>query len=126
MPQTQRQHSKSNKITLPRHSTTSRCRQIKNTSFGQKPSLCQSETGSTGRKTKTLFRKLRKINSRCEFLSIVQGFKIRFSQTPFQYSPPQLARMNQEERLQINSEIKEMFTAQAVLPGRIQCRYLQR
>ena len=42
-------------------------------------------------------------------LSIVQGFKISFSQTPFQFGPPQLARVNQEERLQKNSEIKEML-----------------
>ena len=67
-----------------------------------------------------------KLTQDVNILSIVQGFKIPFSQTPFQFGPPQLARMNQEERLQINSEIKEMFTAQAVLPGRIQCRYLQR
>ena len=32
-------------------------------------------------------------------LSIVQGFKVPFSQTSFQYGPPQLARLNQEERL---------------------------
>ena len=110
MPRTQRQHGKSNKITLPQHSTTSGCRQVKSTSFDQEPFPCQSETGSTGRKSKILFRKLGKINSRGEYLmSIVQGFKIPFSQTPFQYGPPQLARVNQEERLQINSEIKEML-----------------
>ena len=38
-----------------------------------------------------------------------QSFKILFSQTPFQYGPPQLARVNQEERLQITSETKEML-----------------
>ena len=32
-------------------------------------------------------------------LSIVQGSKVPFSQTSFQYGPPQLARLNQEERL---------------------------
>ena len=37
MQQTQRQHNKSNKITLPKHSTTFGCRQVKSTSFGQKP-----------------------------------------------------------------------------------------
>ena len=47
-------------------------------------------------------------------LSIVQGFKIPFSQTPFQFGPPQLARVNQEERLQINSEIKEMLRKGAI------------
>ena len=46
MPQTQSQHGKSNKITLPQHSTTSACRQVKSTSFGQKPFPCLSETGS--------------------------------------------------------------------------------
>ena len=47
-------------------------------------------------------------------LSFVQGFKILLSQTPFQYSPPQLARVNQEETLQINSEIKEMLRKRAI------------
>ena len=42
-------------------------------------------------------------------LSIVQGFKIPFSQTPFQYGLHKLLRVNQEERLQINSEIQEML-----------------
>ena len=114
MPQTQRQHGKSNKITLPQHSRTSGCRQVKSSSFGQKPFPCQRETGSSGRKTKILFRKLRKINSRCEYFVIVQGFKIPFSKTPFQFGTPQLARVNQEERLQINSEIKEMLRKGAI------------
>ena len=48
-------------------------------------------------------------------LSIVQGFKIPFSQIPFQFGPPQLARVNQEERLQINSKIKEMLRKGAIL-----------
>ena len=47
-------------------------------------------------------------------LSFVQGFKILLSQTPFQYSPPQLARVNQEDTLQINSEIKEMLRKRAI------------
>ena len=47
-------------------------------------------------------------------LSIAQGFKIPFSQTPFQFGPPQLARVNQEEKLQINSEIKEMLRNGAI------------
>ena len=47
-------------------------------------------------------------------LSIVQGFKIPFSQIPFQFGPPQLARVNQEETLQINSEIKEMLRKRAI------------
>ena len=47
-------------------------------------------------------------------MSIAQGFKIPFSQTPFQFGPPQLARVNQEERLQINSEIKEMLRKGAI------------
>ena len=44
-------------------------------------------------------------------LSIVQGFKIPFSQTisPFQYDPPQFTKVNQEERLQINSEINRVW-----------------
>ena len=46
-----------------------------------------------------------------DILSIVQGFKIPFSQIPFQYGPPQL---NQEERLQINSEIKEILRKGAI------------
>ena len=47
-------------------------------------------------------------------LSIVHDFKIPFSQTPFQYGLPQLARVNQEERLQINSETKEMLRKGAI------------
>ena len=45
-------------------------------------------------------------------LSIVHGFKIPFSRTPFQYGPLQLVRVNPEERLQINSEIKERCNRQ--------------
>ena len=74
MPQTQRQHGKSNKITLPQHSTTSGCRQVKSSSFGQKPFPYQRETSSSGRKTKILFRKLGKINSRCEYFVHCAGF----------------------------------------------------
>ena len=55
-----------------------------------------------------------KLTQDVNILSIVQGFKIPFSQTPFQYSPPQLSRVNQEERLQINLEIKEMFKKGAI------------
>ena len=47
-----------------------------------------------------------KLTQDVNILSIIQGFKIPFSETPFQFGPPQLARVNQEERLQINSEIK--------------------
>ena len=47
-------------------------------------------------------------------LPIVQGFKIRFSQTPFQDGPPQLARVNQKERLQMNSKIVEMLKKGAI------------
>ena len=67
MPQMQRQHGKSKKISLPQHSATSGCRRVKSRSFGQKLSPCQSDTGSNGRKTKFLFRKLGKVNSRCEY-----------------------------------------------------------
>ena len=55
-----------------------------------------------------------KLTQDVNILSIVQGFKIPFSQTPFQFGPPQLARMNQEERLQINSEIKGMLRKGAI------------
>ena len=55
-----------------------------------------------------------KLTQDVNILSIVQGFKIPFSQTPFQFGPPQLARVNQEERLQINSEIKEMLRKGAI------------
>ena len=47
-----------------------------------------------------------KLTQDVNILFIAQGFKIPFSQTPFQYGPPQLARMKREERLQINSGIK--------------------
>ena len=55
-----------------------------------------------------------KLTQDVNILSIVQVFKIPFSQTPFQFGPPQLARVNQEERLQINSEIKEMLRKGAI------------
>ena len=91
-------------MTLPQHSTTSGCRQVKRTSFGQKPFPYQKETGSTGRRLKSYSENWEKLTQDVNILSIVEGFKIPFSQTPFQYSPSQLARVNQEERLQINSE----------------------
>ena len=78
MPQTQRQHGKSNKITFPQHSTTSGCRQVKRTSFGQKPFPFQSETCSIGSKTKILFRKLHKITSRFEYFVRCAGFQNSF------------------------------------------------
>ena len=74
MPQTQRQHGKSNKIILSQHSTTSGCRQVKSTSIGQKSFPGQSESNSTDWKTKILFRKLGKINSRCEYFVHCAGF----------------------------------------------------
>ena len=109
MLQTQREHGKSNKITLPQHSTTSGFRQVKSTSFRQKPFPCQSETGSSGRKSKILFRKLGKINSRCEYFGYCAGFQNLFLTNTFSVDPPPLAKVNQEERLQINSEIKKML-----------------
>lgn len=42
-------------------------------------------------------------------LSIVQGFKIPFTRTPFQYTLTQTARVNQEEILLIYSETQEML-----------------
>ena len=82
MLQTQRQHGKSNKITLPQHSTTSGCRQVKSTSFGKKSFPGQSEASCTDRKTKVLFRKLGKINSRCEYFTHCAGFQNYFLSNP--------------------------------------------
>ena len=61
----------------------------------------------------------------------MQGFKIPFSQTPFQYGPPQLAKVNQEKRLQLNSEIKEMLRKGAIQqvksePGEVNKYYTKR
>ena len=56
-----------------------------------------------------------KLTQDVNILSIIQGFKIPFSQTPFQFGPPQLARVNQEERSQINSKIKEMLRKRGIL-----------
>ena len=78
MPQTKKHHGKSTKIILPQHSTTSGCRQVKSTSFGQKPFPCESETCSSGRKTKILFRKLVKINTRFEYFVHCAGFQNSF------------------------------------------------
>ena len=55
-----------------------------------------------------------KLTQDLNILSIVQDFKIPFSQTPFQFGPPELARVNHEERLQINSEIKKMLRKGAI------------
>ena len=55
-----------------------------------------------------------KLTQDVNILSIVHGFKIPFSQTPFQFGPPRLARVNQEERLQINSKIKEELKKGAI------------
>ena len=82
MQQTQRQHVKSNKTILPQHSTTSGCRQVKSTSFGQKLFPSQVETGSTGRKTKMLFKKLGKINSKCEYFVHCAWFQNSFLPNP--------------------------------------------
>ena len=82
MLQTQRQHGKSNKFTLPQQSTTSGCRQVKSKSFGQKSFPGQSEASSTGRKTKILFRKLGKINPKCEYFVHCAGFQNFFLSKP--------------------------------------------
>ena len=82
-----RQHGKSNKITLPQHSTTFGCRQVKSSSFGLKPVPCQRGTGSSGRKTKIVFRKLGKINLRCEYLSIVQVSEFLSPKPHFSFLP---------------------------------------
>ena len=55
-----------------------------------------------------------KLTQDVNILPTVQGFKITFSQTPFQCGLPQLAIVNQAERLQINSEIKEMLRKSAI------------
>ena len=55
-------------------------------------------------------------------LSTMESFKIYFPQAPFQYGPPQLASVNQKERLQINSEIKEMLRKDAISTGEIRTR----
>ena len=47
-------------------------------------------------------------------LPIALGFKITFCRTPFQYGPPQLASVNQEEKLQINSETKKILRKSAI------------
>ena len=51
-----------------------------------------------------------KLTQDVNILSVEQGLKIPFSQTisPFQYDPPQLTRVNQEQRLQIYSEINRV------------------
>ena len=92
MPQTQRQHGKSNKITLPQHSRTSGCRQVKSSSFGQKPFPCQRETGSSGRNTKILFRKLGKINSRYEYFVHCTGFQNSFLLNPILVSSSPISK----------------------------------
>ena len=94
MPQTQRQYGMSKKYTFPQHSTTSGsgCRQVKSTSFAQKPFASQSETSSTGRKTKILFRKLKKINSRFEYFVHCAGFQNSFLPNPISVWPSQISK----------------------------------
>ena len=83
MPQTQRQHGKSlPHLTLPQHFTTSGCRQVKSTSFGQKSFPGQNEASTTGRNSKVFFRKLGKINSRCEYFVRCTGFQNSFFSNP--------------------------------------------
>ena len=113
MPQTQIQHGKSNKITLPQHSTTSRCKQVKSISFGRLFRVKMRQARLAGR-LKFYSENWEKLTQDVNILSIVQGFKIPFSQTPFYYGPPQLGKVNQEERLQINSEIKGMLWKGAI------------
>ena len=55
-----------------------------------------------------------KLTQDVNILSIVHSFKIPFSQSPFQYGPPHLARVNHKESLQINSEIKKMLRKGAI------------
>ena len=59
------------------------------TSFGQKSFPVQSEKNSTSRKTKLLFRKLGKINSRCEYFVHCARFQNLFLSNPISlwYSP---------------------------------------
>ena len=94
MPQIQRQHGMSKKYTFPQHSATSGsgCRQVKSTSFAQKAFACQSETSSTGRKTKILFRKLKKINSRFEYFVHCAGFQNSFLPNPISVWPSQISK----------------------------------
>ena len=49
---------------------------------------------------KLFWEKWGKLTQDVNILSTVQDFRIPFSQTPFQYGPTQLARVNQAERLQ--------------------------
>ena len=86
MSHTQRKHGKSNKITLPQHSATSGYQQVKSTSFGQKPFQYQGKTGSSGRRTKILFRKWEKINSRNEYFVHCAGFQNSFLPNHFSIS----------------------------------------
>ena len=67
----------------------------------------------TGR-LKFRFRNWEKLTQDGNILSIVQGSKIPFSRTPFQHTLPQTTRVNQEERLLINSEIQEMLRKGAI------------
>ena len=82
-PQTQRQHSKSNKIILPQHSATSGCRQVKSTSFDQKSFPGQSEASSTGGRLKFYSENWGKLTQDVNILSIVQGFQKFLSPKPY-------------------------------------------
>ena len=57
-------------------------RQVKSTSFGQKPFPCQSETGSTSNKTRPKFysENWKKLTQDLNFLTVERGFKVPFSQ----------------------------------------------
>ena len=114
MQQIQRQHGKSNKITLPQHCTTSACRQVKSTFFCQKLFHVKVRQDSLAGRVHFYSENWEKLTQDVSILSTVHGFKIAFSQTLFQYGPQHLARVNQEERIQINLEIKEMLKKGAV------------
>ena len=90
----------SNKVALPQHSTTSASRKVKSTSLVRNLFYVKARQAPLAGRVKFYSKNWEKLTQYVNILSITQGSKIPFSQTPFQYGPPppQLAKVNQEEK----------------------------
>ena len=97
MPQKQRQHGKSNKITLPHTPQVLDVDRSKVHHLIRNLFYVKARQAALAGRLKFYSENWEKLTQDLNILSIVQGLKIPFSQTPFQYGPLQLARVNQEK-----------------------------
>ena len=78
----------SNKVALPQHSTTSASRKVKSTSLVRNLFYVKARQAPLAGRVKFYSKNWEKLTQYVNILSITQGSKIPFSQTPFQYGPP--------------------------------------